>query len=98
MLTKNDFDPHAGTAFQVRLDPAESVELVLAEVGELVDPAGREEEIRRHPFSLVFRGAHRFVLPQRTYVLEHPVMGTLEIFLVPIGPNNQGMGYEAVFN
>jgi hypothetical protein len=38
------------------------------------------------------------VLPQAIYQLEHDRMGTMDIFLVPIGPDGQGMGYEAVFN
>jgi hypothetical protein len=98
LLSKDVFDPHQGSAFQVRLNPAETVELVLVEVKQLVDHAGHGEEIRRQPFSLFFRGAHRFVLPQYTYSMEHPALGALEIFLVPVGPDGQGMCYQAVFN
>lgn len=103
LLSKDVFAPHQGTAFQVRLNPAETVELVLTEINDLVDHVGHDEtrvetKIRRQPFSLIFRGAHRFVLPQRIYSLEHPAFEALEIFLVPIGPDPQGMGYEAVFN
>lgn len=99
LLSKDVFDPHQGSAFQVRLNPAETVELILAEVNPLVDHVGHDEtKIRRQPFSLIFRGAHRFVLPQRIYSLEHPAFEALEIFLVPVGPDGQGMCYQAVFN
>lgn len=52
----------------------------------------------RESFSLVFRGPLQPVLPQRIYRLEHEGLGTLEIFLVPVGPDKDGMRYEAVFN
>jgi hypothetical protein len=93
-LTKDDFKPLVGTTFQIRLNPQETVPVELTEISEFPDYEGP----RRAPFSLIFRGAHRFVLPQQTYRIEHEAIGPLEIFLVPIGPDPKGMGYEAVFN
>ncbi len=52
---------------------------------------------RRTPFAVVLRGPHAPVLPQRTYQLSHPALGTFALFLVPIGPDAEGMRYEAVF-
>ena len=53
--------------------------------------------LRAEPYSLVFIGD--VVLEQRIYALTHPVLGALEIFLVPIGPDPSGrLQYEAVFN
>lgn len=49
------------------------------------------------PFSIVFRGPLRPVLPQGIRRLEHDGLGGLELFLVPIGPDEAGMRYEAVF-
>jgi hypothetical protein len=34
---------------------------------------------------------------QVTYPLAHPELGTLEIFIGPIGPMDGGNGYQAVF-
>ncbi len=52
----------------------------------------------RRPFSLIFSNPRKdSYLPQRTYSLEHAKLGVLEIFLVPIGPDENGMFYEAVF-
>jgi len=93
-LTKDQFAPHVGSTFQVRLNPQETVPLTLAEVHGYPDHEGP----RREPFSLIFHGAHRFVLPQRVYPVEHQDLATMEIFLVPLGPDGQGMRYEAVFN
>ena len=46
----------------------------------------------------MFRGGGDVALPQRTYRMEHAEIGTFEIFLVPIGPDEKGLRYEAVFN
>jgi hypothetical protein len=35
---------------------------------------------------------------QQIYQVEHPTLGSFELFLVPVGPDEQGMCYEAVFN
>lgn len=37
-------------------------------------------------------------LPQATYRIENANLGVLEVFLVPIGPDESGMRYEATFN
>lgn len=52
----------------------------------------------RAGFSLVFRGAAVPQLPQGVQRVVHPTLGALDIFLVPIGPDSQGMRYEVIFN
>jgi len=37
-------------------------------------------------------------LSQRLYHLDHAGLGALDLFLVPIGPKNGAMQYEAIFN
>ena len=49
-------------------------------------------------FSLFFRGPADAPLPQATYALEHDELGKLEIFIVPVGRDEQGTDYEAAFN
>jgi hypothetical protein len=75
------------------------VEATLIEVTEFdaLSPPDRQQA-KRTPFSLVFRCGKETPLPQGTYTVEHERMGTLEIFLVPIGPDEGGLCYEAVFN
>ena len=58
---------------------------------------GDEGEEGRRPFSLIYRGPLTPILPQQIYPVEHPELGTLELFLVPVGPEGGGMQYEAVF-
>lgn len=97
--TPATFTPHVGTAFRISFTDG-SLELTL----DAVEPLGTREprpgvpDLRTEPFSLVFLGPLRPVLPQRTWDLAHPVLGTQEVFLVPLGPKEGRMRYEAVFN
>ncbi len=52
----------------------------------------------RAPFALVFRSGQAVILPQRLYRLRHGRIGTLDVFLVPIGRDAKGALYQAVFN
>lgn len=89
-LTSTDFLPCTGQEFVVagasplRLDAVRS--------------DSRDAPGARSPFALEFSAAHDGYLPQGTYALRHEVMGLLELFLVPLGPDPAGrMRYEAVF-
>ncbi len=53
---------------------------------------------RQEQFSLHFRGDREPVLPQRIYTMKHDSIGEFELFLVPIGQDETGTTYEAVFN
>jgi hypothetical protein len=96
-LTHSIFAEYLGTVFQLRYSPDHSMKVELVQV-TVVPAAGRLSAGRREPFSLIFRAPGGFHVPQRIYPLEHEKLGTLEIFLVPIGPDESGMRYEAVFN
>jgi len=49
-------------------------------------------------FALLFRGSSR-QLRQQTYTLRHPSLGRFEIFLVPVGADQNGaQGYLATIN
>jgi hypothetical protein len=95
-LTHESFRPHVGTDFAARLGPDATLRVTLIEV-EATGPVPAGGAARRRPFSLIFRGPRAPVLPQRIYRLEHAAMGPLEIFIVPIGPDAEGMRYQAVF-
>jgi hypothetical protein len=89
-LTAASFNERLHDTFTLAMTTA-TLKLVLAEVEEL----GQSD--RRHAFSLRFMGPPKPILPQATYRLENPALGSLEIFLVPLGPKGGGMRYEAVF-
>ena len=90
-FTLDNFVPHLHDTFWIRVDD-QRVETRLVEAKSLGD-----QRRAREAFSLVFVGPGRFVLPQRTYRVEHETLGDMDLFLVPIGPDGAGMRYEAVF-
>jgi hypothetical protein len=95
-LTKGDFDPHVGDEFELELgaDATLSLELVAADALS----SGTVEHANRAPFSLTFRSpGERRHAPQRIYTVRHGELGEMEVFLVPIGPDEGGMRYEAIF-
>lgn len=98
-LTPSNFAPHVGTAFTVVFTDG-SLELTLGAVEGHGTRSPRPElpDLRTEPFSLVFLGPLSPILPQRTWDLAHPALGSVAIFLVPIGPRDGRMRYEAVFN
>lgn len=54
--------------------------------------------VRRVPFSLLFRSGSQVVLPQKIYRLNNAALGALDIFLVPVARDKDGIVYQAVFN
>lgn len=96
-LTAADFQPYVESEFRVQVEAAEELPLGLSRVEALGASTDDADPGRREPFSLLFHGAVEPVLPQRTYRLEHDELGALELFLVPIGPDDAGMRYEAIF-
>ena len=87
-----DFEPHLHSQFAMTVGGATtSLELIAME--RLPHPAPS-----RQPFSLLFKGAATTVWPQGIYHLSHANLDHLEIFLVPIGRDDSGVRYEAIFN
>ena len=72
---------------------ASNMTLTLVEAAPLPHGGGM-----RQPFSLIFRAASMLVLPQKLYPLSNATLGSLSIFLVPIGKDAAGVLYQAVFN
>jgi hypothetical protein len=91
-LTAATFTPLLNGHFRISPDDAPSFEVELIQVAE----AGHQGP-RRTQFSLLFRGGPEQPLPQRIYRVEHDDLGALDLFLVPLGPDDVGQRYEAVF-
>ena len=91
------FAESVGTRFRVSWGTEESAGLEL--ISATAFSTGLHKGAAREPFSLVFRAdSPQFCLPQGTYLLEHEAHGALPVFLVPIGPDEMGMRFEAIFN
>ena len=72
-----------------------AVPLTLVSVDRLGDSASVND---RDVFSVIFRGDKDPVLHQQIYRISNDTLGEMELFIVPIGPDDQGMRYEAVFS
>jgi uncharacterized protein DUF6916 len=97
-LMATSFASVVGETFVVDAGEAGELDLELIE-SRLHDPdaAALDESGARAPFTLLFRGPAEPLLPQHIYRLEHDSIGALEIFIVPIGQDADGVAYEAVF-
>ncbi len=101
-VTSADFSAHLNQAFKIHyhstnvLDAQLILEVELIEVTEFSEKSAGPS--KRRPFSILFRAPKDINLPQGIYQVEHEKMGTLELFLVPIMPDENGNLYEAVFN
>lgn len=89
MLTCRDFAPHLHTRF--RVEQLTEYELELTEVSD-------SSNALLEQFSLIFTGVASPWLKQGLYKLAHSQMAECELFLVPVGPDETGMRYEAAFS
>ncbi len=86
------FAPHIGTEFAVGDEGAATLTLTAVDAAR-----GATGQGRRSAFSLLFSGPRQSMLWQGIHTLEHPILGRLDLFLVPIEPDMRGARYEAVF-
>ena len=91
-LSNPTFTEKVNSRFEVHLQSGKSLDLMLTHVSDLKVSAGQEQ------FSILFRGPVDAFLPQEMYKLMHESMGSFDLFFVPVGRNENGFEYEAVFN
>ena len=96
-LTLASCQAHLGGGFTRPNDagPDVPLDLVSAEPGRRDPRAGDSGD---RPFCLVFRGPTDLQLTQGMHDLEHPHLPLRGVFLVPVGGDDEGMLYEAVFS
>lgn len=93
-MSIDKFEPLLNQAFRIQLQDGENVELVLAET----ESRGSASIGERKGFSLLFAGPKTAMLQQQIYALQNDSLGTVSIFLVPVGAKGDLILYEAVFN
>jgi hypothetical protein len=96
-LTLETFQPLVGAPFAVLVGEDRFMPAHLVAAQPLaIDGDSRR---KRAPFTLIFRGPTGGHLPQNTYPVRGGGMDDIELFLVPLGPDETGDGmlYEAVF-
>ena len=89
--TIETFSQLSNKKFVMHFGESQSTEL------ELVNVADVGSSDRQIQFSLVFVGRNAPVM-QGIYRLEHGELGTFDLFLVPIGMDQNGIQFEAIFN
>jgi hypothetical protein len=95
-LKMEDFKACLHQPFQIHLEERPSP--LVAELTEVTALPHHGDGIKsRRPFSIILRNQDDVILPQRIYHVEHEKMGRLDLFLVPVGPDGEGMQYEALF-
>jgi hypothetical protein len=94
------FGAQLHTSFRVLRSSAPTVEVELVEVAERHENDGKRPWAtpRQECFSVLFRGARDQPVEQGMYHMRHHQLGDLELFLVPVGQDQNSVYYEAVFN
>jgi hypothetical protein len=95
VLRFEDFEDKISQTFTINEDGFPATALTLTEA-ELLPP--RVTPGGRPPFSLIFVAKDDRVLPQRLYRIEQAGLGTIALFLVPVGRDAAGVQYQALFN
>jgi hypothetical protein len=91
-LTREALIENLNSKFLMPFPNGEVLELELAEVVDHQSAPGQQQ------FSAIFRAPLNAPLRQGLYQLEHARLGTFAIFLVPVGRDERGVEYEALFN
>lgn len=89
-LKKSGFETALNSEFRISAldDSGAASHLLLSELRTRSAPIGHEQ------FSLFFRGPLEPLLPQGTYRFQHPELGEMPLFMVPIGKEDSGYQYE----
>src|SRR5687768_4967723 len=98
-LELESFKPLVGDSFHVTpAHEGEPFEVVLASADPT--PYGGPDTYngRRMPFSLLFRAEDGTLVPQQICRFAHGEAGETELFVVPLGPQDGAMRYEAVIS
>ncbi len=90
--TKQEFSEIVDLIFHARLEEGNGFDLALIKLDEIVSNEVQEN------FTLLFRAPVDAPNSQSIYRLEHDVLGAMELFLVPVSRDADGLYYEAVFN
>ncbi|WP_371346636.1 hypothetical protein [Ancylobacter sp. IITR112] len=97
MLTYDAAKSAEGTPFTLELDAGRSLPLVLARVERHQQ---RDTARPGESFSLILKGTPGTLCPQGTYALTNIALGTMNVFIVPIGDDRDSgeFIYQAIFS
>lgn len=92
MPTHDQFAAAANSCFIAQLGDGRSAEFSLDKV------SGLNENGVTRAFSLTFRAPSDVPAEQSIYQFSHETLGALELFLVPIRSDGDGIYFESIFN
>jgi len=100
-LTLELATPLVGTVFQLERPGKETITLKLEEVLPYETHQRRRQrggpDVKRQPFAIYFVTQASEPLEQGIYTLRSETVTFNEIFIVPVGKDDTGVEYEAVF-
>lgn len=94
--TMRDFEAHIHEQFVIELANQSLYPLELIQVSPLMP--SRTPGVRTDPFQVMFHGPGPGYLPQQIHALHNDTLGDVKLFLVPVGQDQSGYLYQAVFN
>lgn len=101
-VTVENFQPLMGDIFRLIVPGRGALPVRLVDAAETsTRPLARARVLAagfRPPFALLFESRSPIVLPQETYELQHPRVGSLSLFLVPIESPGKPTRYRASFS
>jgi len=99
-ITLETAQPLVNTVFQVIVDEGTTIEMKLVDALSFEmprRPVRGTRQPKRAAFSLYFLGPREPMLPQRMYDFRSAGIELPNLFIVPVGRDDEGTEYEAVF-
>jgi hypothetical protein len=99
-LVSETFSGHVGERFEIAPGDGPPFAATLTSCRETPHgvPEEWQREVGRVPFALLFHGEPLVPVRQQICTLSHHELGRFELFLVPLGPDERGMRFEAVIS
>lgn len=95
LLSVNNFNSLLNKTFIIKISEEIQLDAELISATEF----NSYSPLERNPFSIVFRTQQKNeYYEQGIFTIIHPEEGNLELFLTPLGFDEVGMKYEAVFS
>lgn len=95
LLSADNFNSLLNAVFAIKFSEEIQLDAELISVTEF----SGYSPLQRTPFSLVFRTQQKNEYYQQgIFTVVHPEEGNLELFLTPLGLDEAGMKYEALFS
>jgi hypothetical protein len=91
-LSRDTYVPLLNTKFRIDVTPNMSVDAELIKISDLLTRPRQEQ------FSILFLSGADTPAEQGLFAVHHETLGDFELFLVPVGSDEKGITFQAVFN